>query len=78
MAKRSAGSFVDKEKKVLNAVARKIGSTLGQVAALGNTAKKARDAEAKPVRQRRSRPKTVRRIGRAVAGKKRPSARRRK
>jgi hypothetical protein len=77
MAKRSAGTFVDTENKVLNAVARKIGSTLGQVAALGNTAKKARDAEAKPVR-RKSRPKPARRTRRAVTAKNRSSNRSRK
>ena len=45
-------SFVDKEKQVLVTVAEKIGSTLGQVAALGQMAKKASRASVKPVRCR--------------------------
>ena len=45
-------SFVDKEKQVLVTVAEKIGSTLGQVAALGQVAKKATRASVKPVRRR--------------------------
>ena len=40
-------SFVDKEKQVLVTVAEKIGSTLGQVAALGQVAKKATQSERK-------------------------------
>jgi hypothetical protein len=46
-------SFVDKEKQVLVTVAEKIGSTLGQVAALGQVAKKATRASVKPVRRRK-------------------------
>lgn len=46
-------SFVDREKQVLVTVAEKIGSTLGQVAALGQAAKKATRASVKPVRRRR-------------------------
>jgi hypothetical protein len=46
-------SFVDKERQVLITVAQKIGSTLGQVAALGQVAKKASTATVKPVRRRR-------------------------
>ena len=38
-------SFVDKERQVLVTVAEKIGSTLGQVAALGQAAKKATDVQ---------------------------------
>jgi len=48
-----ASDFVDKEKQVLITVAEKIGSTLGQVAALGQVAKNASGAAAKPVRRRR-------------------------
>ena len=47
-----AASFVDKEKEVLITVAEKIGSTLGQVAALGQAAKKASRATGKPVRRK--------------------------
>ena len=65
MARRATSTFVDKEKKVLNSFAKTIGSTLGQVAALGQTAKKARSAEAKPARRRstsaKSRPNNARR-----------------
>lgn len=51
--KRASG-FVDKEKQVLIAVAEQIGSTLGQVAALGKVAKKASRVMPKPVRRHRS------------------------
>jgi hypothetical protein len=86
MAEKAAGQdFVDKEKQVLIAVAEKIGSTLGQVAALGNVAKKASKATARPTGRRRpartthrkSASKTLGRTGRAVRGKNRRSARRR-
>jgi hypothetical protein len=53
--KRAASSFEKKEKEVLINVAQKIGSTLGQVAALGEVAKKASQATPKPVRRRRRR-----------------------
>jgi len=46
------GTFVEKEKQVLVTVAEKIGSTLGQVVALGQVAKKATRASIKPVRRR--------------------------
>jgi hypothetical protein len=46
-------SFVDKEKQVLVTVAEKIGTTLGQVAAFGQVAKKASTAAVKPMRRRR-------------------------
>jgi hypothetical protein len=49
---KKAASFVDKEKEVLITVAEKIGSTLGQVAALGQTAKKVSRRTVKPVRRR--------------------------
>ncbi|MGB9245182.1 MAG: hypothetical protein WCC03_17670, partial [Candidatus Acidiferrales bacterium] len=45
-------SFIDKEKQVLVTVAEKIGSTLGQVAALGQVAKKATRASVRPVRRK--------------------------
>lgn len=51
MSKR-ASDFVDKEKQVLITVAEKIGSTLGQVVALGQVAKKASRASVTPVRRR--------------------------
>jgi hypothetical protein len=51
--KRAASGFEKKEKQVLITVARKIGSTLGQVAALGQVAKKASQGTPKPARQRR-------------------------
>jgi hypothetical protein len=49
---KKAASFVDKEKEVLITVAEKIGSTLGQVAALAQTAKKVSRRAVKPVRRR--------------------------
>jgi hypothetical protein len=79
---KKAASFVDKEKEVLIAVAEKIGSTLGQVAALGQAAKKASRATAKPVRRKLKRTagtksaKTKRPIRRGARSKTR-SARRR-
>ena len=48
-----AASFVDKEKEVLITVAEKIGSTLGQVAALAEVAKKASRESKKPARRHR-------------------------
>ena len=83
---KTASGFVDKEKQVLIKVAEKIGSTLGQVAALGQVAKKASRATVKPVSRRRftrtartkSASKTARRIREAARGKKKRSARRRK
>jgi hypothetical protein len=83
MRKRAA-SFVDKERQVLITVAEKIGSTLGQVAALGQVAKKASRATLKPVRRRKlkhtvrtkSASKTARRIRHAARSKTR--SRRRK
>ena len=85
MSKRASG-FVDKEKQVLIKVAEKIGSTLGQVAALGQVAKKASRATIKPARRRRltrsartkSASKIARRIREAARSKKKRSARRRK
>lgn len=52
MRKRAA-SFVDKEKQVLITVAEKIGSTLGQAAALAQVAKKASRTSRKPPRRHR-------------------------
>jgi hypothetical protein len=85
VSKRASG-FVDKEKQVLIKVAEKIGSTLGQVAALGQVAKKASRATVKPVSRRRftrtartkSASKTARRIREAARSKNKRSARRRK
>jgi hypothetical protein len=51
--KRAMSGFEKKEKQVLINVAQKIGSTLGQVAALGEVAKKASQATPKPMRRRR-------------------------
>ena len=59
MKKGTSNSFVDKEKRVLISVAERIGSTLGQVAALGQGAKKASRAMPRPVRRRRK-PRTAR------------------
>jgi hypothetical protein len=76
-------SFVDKEKQVLVTVAEKIGSTLGQVAALGQVAKKVTRASVKPVHGRRKRTvrtkyaETKRTVRRGAKSKTR-SARRRK
>jgi hypothetical protein len=53
--KRAASGFEKKEKQVLITVAQKIGSTLGQVAALGQVAKNASEATPKPARRRRPR-----------------------
>jgi len=79
---RATSTFVDKEKKVLNSFAKTIGSTLGHVAALGQTAKKARSAEAKPARRRstsaKSRPNKARRKRVARPGKNRRSSRSRR
>ena len=50
MTKRAA-SFADKEKEVLITVAEKIGSTLGQAAALAQVAKKASRASRNPARR---------------------------
>jgi hypothetical protein len=57
--KKGTSSFVDKEKRVLISVAERIGSTLGQFAALGQVAKKTSRAAPKPVRRRRK-PRTAR------------------
>jgi hypothetical protein len=57
--KKRTSSFVDKEKRVLISVAERIGSTLGQFAALGQVAKKTSRATPKPVRRRRK-PRTAR------------------
>ena len=77
-------SFVDKEKQVLVTVAEKIGSTLGQVAALGQVAKKAtKRASVKPVRRRLKRTvrtksaKTKRTVRRGARSKTRSTRRRR-
>jgi hypothetical protein len=76
-------SFVDKEKQVLVTVAEKIGSTLGQVAALGQVAKKATRASIKPVRRRLKRTvrtksaKTKRTVRRGAKSKTRSAWRRR-
>jgi len=76
-------SFVDKEKQVLVTVAEKIGSTLGQVAALGQAAKKATRATVKPVRRRLKRTvrtksaKTKRTVRRAARSKTHLTRRRR-
>ena len=59
MKKETSNSFVDKEKRVLISVAERIGSTLGQFAALGQGAKKSSRAMARPVRRRRK-PRTAR------------------
>jgi hypothetical protein len=56
--KRAASGFEKKEKQILINVAQKIGATLGQVAALGEVAKKA--SQAKPKRMRRRRQGAVR------------------
>jgi hypothetical protein len=86
VSKRASG-FVDKEKQVLIKVAEKIGSTLGQVADLGQVAKKASRATIKPVRRRgltrsartkSASKKTARRIREAARSKNKRSARRRK
>nr|UXE45007.1 hypothetical protein Hi04_10k_c4039_00015 [uncultured bacterium] len=75
-------SFVDKEKQVLVTVAEKIGSTLGQVAALGHVARKATRASVKPVRRRLTRTvrtkslKTKRTVRRGIRSKTRPVRRR--
>jgi hypothetical protein len=53
MNKGTSNNFVDKEKRVLISVAERIGSTLGQFAALGQAAKKAGRATPKLVRRRR-------------------------
>jgi hypothetical protein len=58
MKKGTSNSFVDKEKQVLISVAERIGSTLGQFAALGQGAKKASRAMPRPVRRRRK-PRTA-------------------
>jgi hypothetical protein len=84
MRKKAPNGFVDKEEQVLIAVAEKIGSTLGQVAALGQVAKKASRATVRPVRRRglkrtvrtKSTSKTMR-VRRSARSKTR-SARRRK
>jgi hypothetical protein len=76
-------SFVDKEKQVLVTVAEKIGSTLGQVAALGKVAKKATRASVKPVRRRLKRTvrtnsaKTKRTVRRGAKSKTHSARRRR-
>ena len=76
-------SFVDKEKQVLVTVAEKIGSTLGQVAALGQAAKKATRASVKPVRHRLKRTvrtksaRTKRAVRRAARSKTHSTRRRR-
>jgi hypothetical protein len=82
--KRAASSFEKKEKRVLIDIAQKIGSTLGQVAALGEVAKKASQATPKPMRRRRQgavRKKTAskarRRVRRARRNKNLHPARRR-
>jgi hypothetical protein len=59
MKKGTSNNFVDKEKRVLISVAERIGSTLGQFAALGQVAKKASRVTPKTVRQRRK-PRTAR------------------
>ena len=81
--KRTASAFEKKEKQVLITVAQKIGSTLGQVAALGEAAKKASQATPKPMRRRRRgavRKKTAskarRRVRRVPRNKKSHPARR--
>ena len=81
MSKR-ASDFVDKEKQVLITVAEKIGSTLGQVAALGQVAKKASGAPMKRVRHKlkrtvRTKSAKTRRPVRRGARSKTRSARRR-
>jgi hypothetical protein len=84
MRRKAPNGFVDKEEHVLIAVAEKIGSTLGHVAALGQVAKKAGRATVRPVR-RRGLKRTVRtnstskitRVRRSARSKTR-SARRRK
>ena len=53
--KKGTSNFVDKEKRVLISVAERIGSTLAQVAALGQVAKKTSRATPKPVRRRKPR-----------------------
>ena len=57
--KKGTSNFVDKEKRVLISVAERIGSTLGQFAALRQVAKKTSRATPKPVRRRRK-PRTAR------------------
>jgi hypothetical protein len=79
--KRAASGFEKKEKQVLITVARKIGSTLGQVAALGKAAKKAGQATPKSARQRRpkaapQKTASARRVRRARRGKNLRPARR--
>jgi hypothetical protein len=77
-------SFVDKEKQVLITVAEKIGSTLGQVAALAQAAKKATRANVEPVRRRLKRTvrtksaKTKRPVRRGTRSKTRLARRRRR
>jgi hypothetical protein len=69
--KRAANGFEKKEKQVLINVAQKIGSTLGQVAALGKVAKKASQATPKPMRRRRRgivRKKTASKARRRIRG----------